>query len=44
LREKMLARLLSPPTLRRSTPITTTALHFAVRLGVEGAMEVRFIA
>jgi hypothetical protein len=28
----------------RPAPIATTALRFAVRLGVEGVMEVRFIA
>jgi hypothetical protein len=33
--------LLSLPTLRRSTPIATTALPFVVRLDSEGAMELR---
>src|SRR5215207_5175367 len=33
--------LLSRPTLRRSTPITTTALAFVVRVGPEGAIEMR---
>jgi len=36
--------LLSPPTLPRSTPITTTALPFKVRLDSEGVMEIRLIA
>ena len=35
--------LLSPPTARRSTLITTTALGFTVRLDAEGVVEVRLI-
>ena len=35
---------LSRPTPCRSTPITTTALPFMVRLDSEGAMEARLIA
>jgi hypothetical protein len=33
--------LLSRPTPCRSTPITTTVLHFMVRLDSEGASSVR---
>jgi hypothetical protein len=36
--------LLSPPTLPRSTSITTTGLPFRVRLDPEGSMEVQRIA
>jgi hypothetical protein len=36
--------LLSPPTLRRSTPITTTGLAFLVRPGPEGATTLHLIA
>jgi hypothetical protein len=32
------------PTARRPTPIATTALPFSVRLGPEGAMEMRLMA
>jgi hypothetical protein len=38
------AVLLSRPTLRRPTPITTTALPFSIRFDQEGAMEVRLVA
>jgi hypothetical protein len=36
--------LLSQPTLRRSTPITTTALSLIVRVDPEGAVSVRLVA
>ena len=36
--------LLSPPTLRRSTPITTAGLAFLVRPGPEGATTLHLIA
>jgi hypothetical protein len=44
--ESSLARraLLSRPTLRRSTPTTTTALRFSLRLDAEGGMDLRLIA
>jgi hypothetical protein len=35
---------LSPPTLRRSTPITTTALRFRVKLDTKGETEMRLMA
>ena len=35
---------LSQPTLRRSTPITTTALPFSVRLDPEDVVSVRLVA
>jgi len=35
---------LSRPTPRRSTPITTTALPFMLRLDTEGVREARLIA
>jgi hypothetical protein len=41
LRETLLARPLTLPTLRRSTPIGTTALSFGVRLDPEGKISVR---
>src|SRR5829696_1629957 len=34
---------LSRPTLRRSTPVATTALSFSVRLDAEGTMELQDI-
>jgi hypothetical protein len=34
----------SPPTLRRSTPIATTALAFVVPVEPEGTMTVRLVA
>ena len=37
------AGLLSRPTPRQPTPITTTALPFIVRVGPEGAMSVRLV-
>jgi len=44
LRGRALFRLLSLPTPCRSTPITTTALTFAMHLGVEGLMSMRLNA
>jgi hypothetical protein len=35
--------LLSRPTLRRSTPITTTGLRFIVRLGLDGVQEMTLV-
>jgi transposase len=35
---------LSRPTLRRSTPIATTALPFTMQLSLEGVMSMRLIA
>jgi hypothetical protein len=32
---------LSPPTLRRSTPIATTALPFRIRVATDGGMEIQ---
>jgi hypothetical protein len=36
--------LLSRPTLRRSTPITTMALRFNLCLDTQGTMSVRLVA
>ena len=40
---KNLRTPLSPPTLCRSTPITTTGLSFTVRMNAEGASKIRLI-
>jgi hypothetical protein len=34
----------SPPTLRRSTPIVTTALALVIRVEPEGTVNVRLVA